>query len=105
MSNNHLVSQNEVASWVARQMAGEESAEGLDELQIATNIMKLFAAMGKFVTFMFRKKHFATVVADIYGLGSFLRNCILCKTEDTFQRNAAIGPKTEPTQFIPNNML
>ena len=39
----------------------------------------LFTAIGKFVAFMFRKTHYETVVADIFGLGHFIRNCTVGK--------------------------
>ena len=53
--------------------------------------MTVFTTIGKFINFMFRKTHFETVVADIYGIGSFLRNCTIGKIGDT--------------EFIPSNML
>lgn len=37
----------------------------------------LFTAIGKFVSFMFRKTHYETVIADVYGLGTFMRNCTI----------------------------
>ena len=39
----------------------------------------LFTAIGKFVAFMFRKTHYETVVADIFGFGNFIRNCTIGK--------------------------
>ena len=39
----------------------------------------LFTAIGKFLGFMFRKTHYETVIADIFGLGSFIRNCTVGK--------------------------
>ena len=39
----------------------------------------IFTAIGKFVAFMFRKTHYETVIADIFGLGNFIRNCTIGK--------------------------
>ena len=35
----------------------------------------MFTAIGKFVAFMFRATQYETVIADIFGLGTFIRNC------------------------------
>lgn len=48
-------------------------------MQSAGNVMMLFTAIGKFVAFMFRKTHFETVIADVYGFGNFIRNCTIGK--------------------------
>ena len=45
--------------------------------------MMLFTAIGKFVAFMFRKTHYETVIAEIFGMGSFVRNCTIGKIGDT----------------------
>ena len=45
--------------------------------------MMLFTAIGKFVAFMFRKTNYETVVADIFGFGTFIRNCTVGKLGDT----------------------
>ena len=37
--------------------------------------MMMFTAIGKFVAFMFRATQYETVIADIFGLGTFIRNC------------------------------
>lgn len=51
----------------------------------------LFTAIGKFVAFMFRKTHYETVIADVFGLGNFIRNCTIGK----------IGT----TQFYPSSLF
>ena len=51
----------------------------------------MFTAIGKFVTFMFRKTHYETVIADIFGFGNFIRNCTIGK----------IGV----TQFYPSSLF
>ena len=51
----------------------------------------VFTAIGKFLAFMFRKTHYETVIADIFGFGNFIRNCTIGK----------IGV----TQFYPTNTL
>ena len=43
----------------------------------------IFTAIAKFAAFMFRKTHYETVIADIYGLGTFMRNCTIGKIGDT----------------------
>ena len=53
--------------------------------------MMIFTAIGKFVAFMFRKTHYETVIADIFGMGNFIRNCTIGK----------IGV----TQFYPGSVL
>ena len=70
----------------------------------------LFTAIGKFVAFMFRKTHYETVIADIFGLGNFIRNCTIGKIGVTqfypsaiFQQELRIFKKypqnlKEPTQ-------
>ena len=58
---------------------------------MSSHVMMVFTAVGKFINFMFRKTHFETVVADIFGLGYFLRNCTIGKIGDT--------------EFIPSNLL
>ena len=45
--------------------------------------MLLFTAIGKFVAFMFRKTNYETVIADIFGMGSFIRNCTIGKIGET----------------------
>ena len=50
-----------------------------DETKTASQIMMLFAGVGKFVSFMFRKTHYETVIADIFGFGNFIRNCTIGK--------------------------
>lgn len=39
--------------------------------------MLLLTAIGKFVAFMFRKPKFETVIAEVFGFGTFIRNCTL----------------------------
>ena len=51
----------------------------------------LLTVIGKFIAFMFRKTHYETVIADIYGLGQFVRNCSMGK----------VGV----TQFYPQNQF
>mmetsp|Transcript_27132 Transcript_27132/g.33706 ORF Transcript_27132/g.33706 Transcript_27132/m.33706 type:complete len:151 (+) Transcript_27132:177-629(+) len=70
----------------------------------------LFTAIGKFVAFMFRKTHYETVIADIFGLGNFIRNCTIGKIGVTqffpsplFQQELRVFKKypsnlKEPTQ-------
>ena len=74
-------------------MAGSRStpSDVNEEVKLSGHVMMVFTAIGKFITFMFRKTHFETVVAEIYGLGNFLRNCTIGKIGDT--------------QFIPNTLL
>lgn len=43
----------------------------------------IFTTIGKFIAFMFRKTHYETVIADIYGLGTFIRNCTIGQIGDT----------------------
>ena len=47
------------------------------------HVLILFTAIGKFVAFMFRKTHYETVIAEIFGMGSFVRNCTIGKIGDT----------------------
>ena len=55
------------------------SQEGQNEIKAASNVMMLYTAIGKFVAFMFRKTHYETVIADIFGFGVFIRNCSMGK--------------------------
>jgi len=57
--------------------------------------MMIFTAIGKFVAFMFRKTHYETVVADIFGIGIFIRNCSLGKTLGETQFYPAIALQQE----------
>ena len=45
--------------------------------------MMLFTAIGKFVAFMFRKTNYETVIADVFGFGTFIRNCTIGKIGTT----------------------
>ena len=75
-----VANQNEIAAWVASTLAkGEDNANFRDEAQTASHVLMLFTAIGKFVAFMFRKTHYETVVADIFGFGNFIRNCTIGK--------------------------
>ena len=74
-----MITQNDLAHFVAKQLANSGDAKLSDESQTATHVLMLFTAIGKFVAFMFRKTNYETVIADIFGLGSFIRNCTIGK--------------------------
>ena len=82
------VTQDTVARRVATELANTDS---LNEGQTNNHVLMLFTAIGKFVAFMFRKTHYETVIADVFGLGTFIRNCTIGK----------IGV----TQFYPSGTL
>ena len=44
---------------------------------MSNSVMMVFTAIGKFAAFMFRKTHYETVIADVYWLGTFIRNCTI----------------------------
>ena len=60
-------------------MAQALAGQNMDEVKTAGHVMMLLTAIGKFVSFMFRKTHYETVVAEIFGLGTFIRNCTIGK--------------------------
>ena len=81
-----------MAQHVAKQLASSDNDPTLnDETQINSHVLMLFTAIGKFVAFMFRKTHYETVIADVFGLGNFIRNCTIGK----------IGT----TQFFPSSLF
>ena len=78
-----LVTQNDLASYVAEQLVSSGDSAFNDASKTANHVMMLFTAIGKFVAFMFRKTHYETVIADVFGLGTFMRNCSIGKIGDT----------------------
>ena len=78
MVQNQLVTQNEIARWVAQQLeasAGQETTG--PNVNQQNNVMMIITAIGKFAAFMFRKTNYETVIADVFGLGTFIRNCTI----------------------------
>ena len=69
-----IANQNDIAQFVAKQLASEDAGMQ-DQTQTANHVMMMFTAIGKFVAFMFRATQYETVIADIFGLGTFIRNC------------------------------
>ena len=80
-----VANQNEVAAWVAQTLnhSDEDNASFRDEAQTASHVLMLFTAIGKFVALMLRKTNYETVVADIFGIGNFIRNCTIGKMGET----------------------
>lgn len=60
-------------------MASSDDPSLKDQAQMANHVLMLFTAIGKFVAFMFRKTHFETVIADVFGFGTLIRNCSMGK--------------------------
>ena len=64
---------------MAHCLVQSDDASFRDETQTASQVMMLLSGIGKFVSFMFRKTHYETVIADIFGFGTFIRNCTIGK--------------------------
>jgi len=79
LESSGLVNQADIAAWVAKTLAQSEDSNFRDENKTTNTVMILMTAIGKFVAFMFRKTNYETVIADIFGLGSFIRNCTIGK--------------------------
>lgn len=76
-----MVNENVVAQFAAKtlSMPSDADASFKDYEQTVNQVKMIFTAIGKFVAFMFRKTHYETVIADIFGLGNFIRNCTIGK--------------------------
>ena len=111
MANNQnkdsqtLATQSEIAYHVASVLVKGDDNGFRDEAQTASHVLMIFSAVGKFVGFMFRKTHYETVIADIFGFGTFIRNCTIGKIGVTqfypsisFQNTLGIV-KQYPTQL------
>ena len=84
MSHHKLVIQAEIARWVAHHIESSADKDSLGQLgNQSTTVMLIFTTVGKFLSFMFRKTHYETVIAEIYGLGTFMRNCTVGHLGDT----------------------
>ena len=65
----------------------------------------LFTAIGRFVAFMFRKTHYETVIADVFGLGTFIRNCTIGKIGVTqFYPSGTLGAQVGIHKNLPTNL-
>ena len=78
-----MITQNDIAHYVADQLSTTQVSTFSDTSKTANSVMLLFTAIGKFVAFMFRKTNYETVIADIFGMGSFIRNCTIGKIGET----------------------
>lgn len=78
-NSSGIVTQADIALHVAECLVQSDDSSFRDETQTASNVMMLFTGIGKFVSFMFRKTHYETVIADIFGFGTFIRNCTIGK--------------------------
>jgi len=66
----------DIARWVAQHIEASADKETQGQLlNQSNNVQMIFTAIGKFVGFMFRKTNYETVIADVYGFGTFIRNC------------------------------
>ena len=74
-----MITQNEIAYYVAQKLVKSDDSSFRDEAKTASQVIMLFTAIGKFVSFMFRKTAYETVLADIFGFGTFIRNCTIGK--------------------------
>ena len=74
-----MITQTEISLHAAESLVKSDDSSFQDETKTASQIMMLFAGVGKFVSFMFRKTHYETVIADIFGFGNFIRNCTIGK--------------------------
>ena len=83
LGGSGLITQNDIAHYVAEQLNATQGAAFSDTSKTSNNVMMLFTAIGKFVAFMFRKTHYETVIADIFGMGCFIRNCTIGKIGET----------------------
>ena len=73
------MSQQDIAEWVANSLASGGDGSFSDANQTQNHVLMLFTAIGKFAAFMFRKTHYETVIADVFGFGHFIRNCTIGK--------------------------
>jgi len=64
---------------VAESLVKSDDSGFRETAQTAAHVIMLLTAMGKFVSFMFRKTHYETVIADVFGFGTFIRNCTIGK--------------------------
>jgi len=101
-----LADQTDLAAWVASKMAQSDDQIAInDEQQTKNQVLMLFTAIGKFVAFMFRKTHYETVVADVFGLGHFIRNCTIGKIGVTeFFPSAVLQQETRIFKKYPTNL-
>ena len=106
MAHNALVTQNDLARWVAQQIESSADQETQGQLlNQSNNVMMIFTTIGKFIAFMFRKTHYETVVADIYGLGTFIRNCTIGQIGDTeFYPNFLLQQSTSFVKQYPTQL-
>ena len=91
LETQEIAREAELAAWAAKTLAQSGDSNFKDEQQTVNTILIMFTAIGKFVAFMFRKTNYETVVADVFGMGHFIRNCTIGK----------IGV----TQFFPSAIL
>ena len=73
-SHLRIVNQSQIARWVCVKLA-EQAEERKETLTVTPQqVLAVFKCIGNFITFMFRKTQYEWVTADIYMLGSALRN-------------------------------
>lgn len=65
--SSKLASLNVLAIWVAGQLVKE--GDELSINQCSHQVQSVMLEVGKFVSFMFRKTSFETVIADVINLG------------------------------------
>ena len=62
----------------------------------------MITAIGKFMAFMFRKTHYETVIAEVFGIGTFIRNCSVGQIGETnFYPTNLLTGETKIVQKIP----
>lgn len=88
-SENHL---NRPTKVERRQQQGDHQKESADTTnqedaylaqQRANQVLMMITAIGKFMAFMFRKTHYETVIAEVFGIGTFIRNCSVGQIGET----------------------
>lgn len=104
--DQEIANQNEIAAWVAHTLnKNDDSSQFRDEAQTASHVLMLCTAIGKFVAFMFRKTHYETVVADVFGFGSFVRNCTIGKMGVTqFYPSSLFAQELRIFKKFPSNL-
>ena len=73
-SHLRIVNQAAVARWVCAKLA-EQAEERKETLTVTPQqVLAVFKCIGNFISFMFRKTQYEWVTAEVFLLGSALRN-------------------------------
>ena len=81
--HNDLVAIAEIAREITKVLAQKSNDSQTETIATVTpqQVQSVYKCIGNFLNFMFRKTHYEWVVAEVFTLGTFLRNSNANTTE------------------------